>query len=46
MKSSEKLVFLEECEVEELHFNAFAYRKGEIIDTIYYLLEGQIKLFK
>jgi hypothetical protein len=46
MKSSEKFWFLERCEVEELHFNSFVYRRGEEIDSIYYLLEGQIKMFK
>ena len=46
MKSSEKFSFLERCEVLSLNFNSFVYRRGEEVDAIYYLLEGQIKLFK
>lgn len=46
MKSSEKFSFLERCEVLTLNFNSFVYRRGEEVDAIYYLLEGQIKLFK
>jgi CRP-like cAMP-binding protein len=46
MKSSEKFSFLERCEVVTLSFNSFAYRRGEEVDAVYYLLEGQVKMFK
>lgn len=46
MKSAEKLAFLERCEVEALAFNSFAYRRGEEVNALYYLLEGQVKMFK
>lgn len=46
MKSAEKLAFLEKCEMQDLTFNSFAYRRGEEVDALYYLLEGQVKMFK
>lgn len=46
MKSAEKLAFLDKCEVHTLAFNSFAYRRGEEVDALYYLLEGQVKMFK
>jgi CRP-like cAMP-binding protein len=46
MKSAEKLAFLDKCEVQALAFNSFAYRRGEDVDALYYLLEGQVKMLK
>lgn len=46
MKSGEKLAFLDKCEVQALDFNSFAYRRGEEVNALYYLLEGQVKMFK
>lgn len=46
LKSSKRFYYLEKCEILNFNFNCFAYRKGEEVDAIYYIIEGQIKIIK
>ena len=43
-KSGEKLNLLMKCQHTSLNFGSFVYRKGEKISSLFYLIEGEIKI--
>ena len=46
LKSLEKLSFLEQCTVIDARFGGYVYRRGEAVNGAYWLLRGEVKIFK
>ena len=44
LKSCEKLNLLMKCQHATLNFGSFVYRKGEKISSLFYLIQGEIKI--
>ena len=46
LKSFEKLNFLYRSGLDEIPFGGYVYRKDDKIDSIYYLVQGEVKITK
>jgi CRP-like cAMP-binding protein len=39
-------MFLAKCSVSLNNFGSYIFRKGEAVEALYFLIEGQVKIYK